>query len=287
MTLSSNSMSGKVCMVTGSNTGIGKVTALELAKMGATVIMVTRESVPEEPPPRETQAEIQKVSQNSNVDLLFADLSSQQSIRQLVQEFQGKYDKLHVLINNAAVLPNKRVLTPDGLELQFAVNLLASFLLTNLLLDILKAGAPARVVNVTSTMHRVAKIDFNNLQGEKRYKTHPIYNQVKLGVVLFTYELARRLEVTGVTVNCLHPGKVATKISREKPRLARLIADLTFHSPEKGAATSIYLASSPEVEGVSGKYFSNCKEAKSSKLSHDKQLARRLWDVCSQLTGLK
>ena len=181
-------------MVTGSNTGIGKVTALELAKMGATVIMVTRERVPEEPPPRETQGEIQKVSQNSNVGLLFADLSSQQSIRQLVQDFQGKYDKLHVLINNAAVLPNKRILTPDGLELQFAVNLLAPFLLTNLLLDVLKASAPARVVNVTSTMHRVAKIDFNNLQGEKRYKTHPIYNQVKLGVVLFTYELARRLE---------------------------------------------------------------------------------------------
>lgn len=287
MPLSSNLMNGKVCMVTGSNTGIGKATALELAKMGATVIMVTRENVPEEPSPLETQAEIQKVSQNNHVDLLFADLSLQQSIHQLVQDFKKKYDKLHVLVNNAGVLSKKRILTQEGLELQLAVNTLAPFLLTNLLLDVLKTNAPSRIVNLTSTMHRFAKIDFKNLQGERRYKNHPIYNQTKLGVVLLTYELARRLERTGVTANCLHPGKVSTEISRELPRFIRLITKLFFMPPSKGAATSIYLASSPEVEGVSGKYFSERKEARSSKLSHDQQLASRFWDVCCQLTGFK
>jgi len=286
MALASRVMTEKVCMITGSNTGIGKVTALELAKMGATVVMVTRKSAPGEPSPLDTQIEIKKISHNNNVDVLFCDLSLQQSIYQLVQEFEKKYNKLHVLINNAAVLPQKRIVTPDGLELQCAVNLLAPFLLTNLLLGMLKASAPARIINVTSAMHRFAKIDFSNLQAEKRYATHPVYNQTKLGIVLLTYELARILKDTGVTVNCLHPGKTATAITREKPWFVRLIANLIFKSPKKGAATSIYLASSPEVEGVSGKYFVNCREARSATRAHDEQLAQKLWGHCAKLTGL-
>jgi len=283
---SSKSMTGKVCMITGSNTGIGKVTAGELAKMGATIVMVCRESVPGEPPPQTTQSELQKISQNDNIDILFADLSSQQSIRQLVEDFQKKYDKLHVLINNAGALIQKRTLTPDGLETQFAVNLLAPFLLTNLLLDRLKASAPSRVVNIASTMHRFAKLDFDNLQGEKRYKSQPAYNQAKLGVILFTFELARRLEGTGVIANCLHPGVVGTGIMREWPAFAQFFWNMMTLSPEKGAATSIYLASSPKVEGVSGRYFDKCKEAKSSGKTHDTQLAGRLWNDCAQLSGL-
>jgi len=284
--VSSEKMQGKICLITGSNTGIGRVTALELAKMGATVIMVTRESVPGEPSPIETRDEISRLSGNRCVDLFFADLSVQHSIRRFAQDFKGKYNKLHVLINNAGVLPNKRIVTSDGLELQCAVNLLAPFLLTNLMLDLLKENAPARIINLTSTMHRFAKIDLENLQAEKRYSPHPVYNQTKLGVVLFTYELARRLEKTGVTANCTHPGKVATQISREKPRLARFIASHCFASAEKGAATSVYLATSPDVEGVSGRYFVNCKESRSSRLSRNRQLALQLWNVCSQLTGL-
>ena len=275
-------MTNKVCLVTGCNSGIGKVTALELAKQGATVVMACRKAEAG----RAVQEEIKAISGNSNVDLLLADLSSQEAVRGLARDFHEKYGQLHVLINNAGVLSKKRVLTVDGLENQFAVNLLAPFLLTHLLLDTLKASAPARVVNVTSTMHRFAGIDFDNLQGEKKYSAQGAYNQSKLGVVLFTLELARRQAGSGVTVNCLHPGVVGTGIMRDSSNLIRRGWKALTLSPEKGADTSLYLAMSPQVEGVSGQYFEKRKIAKASKKAADRELALKLWQRCTQLTGM-
>jgi len=281
MTTETNSMAGKVCMVTGANSGIGWVTARELAKMGATVVMVCRD------PARGVAAceEIQRISGNSNVALMIADLSSQASIRRLADDFLQKHQSLHLLLNNAGVLSKTRIMTAEGIETQLAVNLLAPFLLTNLMFDVLTAGAPARVVNVTSKMHRYGKLDFGNLQGEKKYSVWAAYNQAKLGLVLFTYELARRLEGTGITANCLHPGVVSSGIMRDFNRITRLFRDMAVMSPEKGALTSIYLSSSPDVAGISGKYFENGKQKKSSRESYDSALAGRLWDVCSKMTG--
>src|SRR5256886_4444327 len=245
-----SSMQGKICMVTGANSGIGKATALELAQMGATVVMVCRDRARGE----EARSEITTKSRNNAVDLLQADLSSQQSIRQLVEHFKQRYTHLHVLINNAGAAFTGRRETVDGLEMTFAVNYLAPFLLTHLLLDLLTASAPARIVNVSSDSHRSGSIQLDDLQAEKLYRPMRTYPQAKLAVVLFTYELARRLQGTGVTANCLHPGFVATNFAQSDGEpavrpLVKLIGSFGT-SPEKGAKTSIYLASSPEVEGV-------------------------------------
>src|SRR5438552_18026046 len=248
-----SSMQGKICMVTGANSGIGKATALELAQMGATVVMVCRDRARGE----EARSEITTKSRNNAVDLLLADLSSQQSIRQLVGNFQHHYTHLHVLINNAgAAFPGRRE-TVDGLEMTFAVNYLAPFLLTHLLLDVLKASAPARVVNVSSGSHEAGYIKLDNLQSKNPYGSMKVYGQAKLAVVLFTYELARRLEGTGVTVNCLHPGFVATHFGQRDVGpafrlLVKLIGSFGARTQE-GATTSIYLASSPAAEGATGK----------------------------------
>ncbi len=275
-------------MVTGANRGIGKATALGLARMNATVVLVCRDQSRGEA----ALAEIKAKSHNSAIDLLIADLASQTSIRQLVLDFQARYPQLHVLINNAAIFRSKRTVTPDGVETCFAVNYLASFMLTNLLLDSLKASAPARVVNVSGSYHRKAIIDFDDLMCEKKYSALRANNQAKLAQILFTYELARRLEGTGVTVNCLHPGAVATDFAEKDPdlspflRLVYKVIKLFFASPEKGAETSIYLASSPEVEGVTAKYYDQMKQAPSSPESYDAAVAKRLWQVSAELTGL-
>jgi NAD(P)-dependent dehydrogenase (short-subunit alcohol dehydrogenase family) len=220
---------------------------------------------------------------------MLADLSSQEDIRRLADNFKEAYPRLDVLINNAGVIRSKRVTTADGIEMTFAVNHLASFLLTNLLLDLLKASAPSRIVNVASGEQRNGIIDFNDLQGEKGYKTAKAYSQSKLATVLFTYELARRLEGTGVAVNCLHPGVVGTNLGSGVSGVfgftVRALTPL-MKSSEKGAETSIYLASSPEVEGLSGKYFVKKAEARSSDVSHDQRLARRLWEVSAELTNV-
>jgi len=208
-----SSMQGKICMVTGANSGIGKATALALAQMGATVVMVCRDRARGE----EARSEITTKSRNNAVDLLQADLSSQQSIRQLVEHFQQRYTHLHVLINNAGAAFTGRRETVDGLEMTFAVNYLAPFLLTHLLLDMLKASAPARIVNVSSNSHEAGYIQMDDLQEEKHYRSMRVYGQSKLAVVLFTYELARRLQGTGVTANCLHPGYVATHFGQTVP----------------------------------------------------------------------
>src|ERR1700680_4313346 len=252
MSTSNQPMQGKICLITGANSGIGKATALGLAKQGATVVLVSRDRVRGE----QAQSEIKEQSGNPNIDLLISDLSSQQSIRQLVDTFKQRYSQLHVLINNAGVFPVRKHLTVDGLDMVFAVNQLAPFLLTNLLLDVLKASAPARIVNVSSGSHEANYLKLDDLQSEQHYRPMRAYGQSKLALVLFTYELARRLEGTGVTANCLHPGFVATNIAqRDLPRLARIAAKLIFRfgtSPEKGANTSLYLATSPDIEGVTG-----------------------------------
>lgn len=273
-------MRGKVCLVTGSNSGIGKETALGLARLGATVVMVCRDQSKGEA----AQAEIKQKSGNPSVDLLIADLSSQQSIRHLAQVVIARYPQVHILVNNAGMSPSHRAVTIDGIEKTLAVNHLAPFLLTNLLLDHVKASAPARIVTVASAAQNA--IDFDDLQNEKRYSVWEVYGQSKLANILFTYELARRLEGTGVTANCLHPGVVSTNLARDLNPLFRVMARLFFTSAEKGAHNSIYVASSPEVEGKSGKYFVKQREARSSAASYDTASAQRLWRISEQLTQL-
>ncbi len=282
-----SSMQGKICMVTGANSGIGKATALALAEMGATVVMVCRDRARGE----EARSEITTKSRNNAVDLLQADLSSQQSIRQLVGNFQHHYTHLHVLINNAgAAFPGRRRETVDGLEMTFAVNYLAPFLLTNLLLDLLTASAPARIVNVSSAAHKSGSIQLDDLQAEKLYRPLRTYPQAKLAVVLFTYELARRLQGTGVTANCLHPGFVATNFAQSdvgpavRP-LVKLIGSFGAN-PQEGAKTSIYLASSPDVEGVTGTYFVKSMPKRSASISYDESLQRQLWEQSAKLVNL-
>jgi NAD(P)-dependent dehydrogenase (short-subunit alcohol dehydrogenase family) len=278
-------MAGRICMVTGANRGIGRAIALGLAKMGATVVMVCRHPERGEA----AQAEIQAISGNPDVDLLIADLASLTSIRQMADAFKNRYQHLHVLINNAGVTKKKGTLTDEGLEMTFAVNHLGPFLLTHLLLDVLKASAPARIINVSSMVHKWGKIDFEDLQGERQYGMDKAYNQSKLANVLFTYELARRLEGTGVTVNSLHPGMVVTDFGREYTGFKGVMSRLWqvfMKSPEEGAETPIYLASSPEVKGISGKYYVNMKAVRSSKATYDVDLARRLWQVSAALAQL-
>jgi NAD(P)-dependent dehydrogenase (short-subunit alcohol dehydrogenase family) len=281
------SMQGKICMVTGATSGIGKETALGLAQMGATVVLVGRDHARGEA----AQSEIKTKSGNNAVDLLLADLSSQESIRQLAESFLQKYTQLHVLINNAGVFMLTRRETVDGLETTFAVNQLAPFLLTNLLLDVLKASAPARIVNVSSDAHEAGYIKMDDLQAEKQYRFMRPYGQSKLAVVLFTYELARRLEGTGVTANCLHPGFVATNIGQSGVgSVGRAVVKFIFSnlgiSAEEGAKTSIYLASSPDVEGVTGKYFVKSIPKRSAAISYDETLQRQLWEESAKLVKL-
>ncbi|HEY5005448.1 MAG TPA: SDR family oxidoreductase [Ktedonobacteraceae bacterium] len=280
------SMQGKVCLITGATSGIGKATALGLARAGANVVLVARNAEQGET----IQTEIRNQSGNEAIELLIADLSSQVAIRQLAHDFLAHHQTLHVLINNAGVMRGQRSTTVDGIETMLAVNYLAPFLLTNLLLAVIKASTPARIINVASVPANV-KINFADLQATRKYSGFGQYQHTKLALVLFTYELARCLQGTGVTVNCLHPGTVNTNILRNPPPLIGLaakipLASLIFISPERGAETSLYLATSPEVEQVTGKYFIKKKEARSAKESYDEQVAQRLWRVSEEMTQL-
>ena len=278
-----NIMNGKICIITGANSGIGKATALGLAEMGATIVMVCRDFNRGDA----AMKEIIEKTGNESIDLLIADLSSQKAIHHLVEEFNKKYQKLNVLINNAGLMLRRRTLSEDNIEMNFAVNHLAPFLLTNLLLDVLKKSAPARIINVSSGMHKRAKLDFDDLQCSKKYRGFRAYSKSKLALILFTYELSRRLEDTDVTINALHPGVSKTELMRDLPYLVELIAKAFLKNPKKGAETSIYLASSPEVEGVTGKYFKNKSEDKSSEESYNIDNAQKLWKISEQLTNLK
>jgi NAD(P)-dependent dehydrogenase (short-subunit alcohol dehydrogenase family) len=279
-------MKGKVCMVTGANSGIGKETARKLAGLGAEVVMVCRNREKGEKAARE----IRQGAQNGSVELLLADFASFASVRGLAKEFGESHDKLDVLVNNAGVAQVRRSVTADGFETTFQVDYLSHFLLTNLLLELLKRSAPARIVNVSSVAHYGGHINFDDLQMEKGYAVMKAYSQAKLAEVLFTYELARRLDGSGVTVNCLHPGAVATNIwgaSLGPLSFLGKVTRLVMISPEKGAETPVYLASSPEVDGVTGKYFDDRREKASSEESHDQALARKLWDLSMTMVGLQ
>lgn len=281
--MTETSMQGKVCLVTGSTSGIGKVTARELAGLGATVVMLCRNRAKGEA----AQAEIRAVTGNEQVDLIVADLTSQADVRRAVEDFKQQYTQLHILINNAGAIYNKRWVTSDGLEATFALNHLAPFLLTELLLDSLKASTPARIVNVSSMAHISGKINFEDLQCEKKYSPWRAYSQAKLAIILFTYELARQIEGTNVTVNSLHPGVIASNFDQGLGGFTRwgwkLISPL-LSSVERGAQTTLYLAASPEVEGVTGKYFANRKEKRSSGLSYNEAISQRLWQTSEALT---
>lgn len=283
-------MEGKVAMVTGAGSGQGFETALALAKKGATVVMVGRSRERMEGPVRE----VRERSGNGEVEVLAADLSSMASVGRLAEDFGAGHDRLDVLVNNPGVFDGERRVTEDGFEEMFAVNHLAPFLLTNLLLPLLRKGAPSRVVNVNSSAHAMAKIDFDDLQSERRFGLFRSYGASKLANLLFGYELARRLEGSGVTVNALNPGLTATAMGSPAKttlpgwyRLAmRLLGPFLAGSPEEGAATAVYLASSPEVEGATGGYFEGGEEKHSSRASRDEVAARRLWAVSEGLVGL-
>jgi NAD(P)-dependent dehydrogenase (short-subunit alcohol dehydrogenase family) len=281
-----DNMIGRICLVTGGTNGIGKATAKALAQMGATVVIVGRDAQ------KATQVskEIQTASGNENVDWLLADLSSQQDIRHLAAEFKSKYSQLHVLINNAGGTFMTRQLSVDGIEMTFALNHLAYFLLTNLLLDTIKASALARIINVSSDAHSGGKIEFDNLQGERSYSGIGPYGNSKLANILFTTELARRLEGTGVTVNALHPGLVSTGFGKNNPglimKIMGVVIPLIARSPEKGAKTSIYLVSSPAVQNITGQYFVDCKVTQPASQAADSAVARRLWDVSVEMVHL-
>jgi NAD(P)-dependent dehydrogenase (short-subunit alcohol dehydrogenase family) len=280
-----DTMHGKICLVTGGTNGIGKATAQALVQMGATVVIVGRNA----PKTAQLVEEIRAASGNKNVDSLLADLSSQKEVRRLASEFKSKYSHLHVLLNNAGAVFMQRQLSVDGIEMTFALNHLASFLLTNLLLDTLKASAPARIINVSSGAHTSGKIEFDNLQGERDYSPR-VYENSKLANILFTMELARRLEGTGVTVNALHPGFVATGFGKNNGKLmdalVSLVAPLVARSPAKGAETSIYLASSPSVAGMTGKYFYNSHVIPAAPRATDMTVARKLWDESAGVVHL-
>jgi retinol dehydrogenase-14 len=276
-------LTGRLCVVTGANRGIGRATAEGLARLGAGLVLICRRF-------EDGQTVAREIGRRGGPvpEVVEADLSSQAAIRGAAAEIQSRHPQVNVLINNAGIIPQHREVTVDGLELQFAVNHLAYFLLTNLLLPQLRAGAPARVVNVSSGAHEHARLDFDDLQSERRYEPQEVYSRTKLANILFTYELARRIEPREVTANCLTPGVVATRMLRDYlGQPAGGGSDSTFGaSPEQGAETSIYLAASLEVAGVTGKYFYRKKPVRSSRESYDEAAARRLWELSERLTGL-
>ncbi len=285
MDVSNKRMSGKVCMVTGATSGIGKVTARELLRMGAMVVMVGRSQercdITAEQFRKETGSEL--------VDYLVADLSSQADVRRLANDYLGRYDRLDVLVNNAGGFFMKRQESVDGIEMTLALNHLNYFLLTGLLLEIIRASAPARIVNVSSNAHRGGKINFDNLQGEHGYNGWRAYAQSKLANVLHAFELARCLDAAQVTVNALHPGFVSTRLARNNGWLFRLVMPLTrviARSAEEGARSSIYLATSPAVEGITGKYFEDEQAVQADPAAYDEPTARTLWQVSAEMTGL-
>jgi NAD(P)-dependent dehydrogenase (short-subunit alcohol dehydrogenase family) len=275
-------MNGKVTLITGASSGIGKATALGLARMGATVVMACRDSERGEAARRM----IVKETNNSAVSVELLDLANLDSVCSFAKGFQQRFPRLHVLVNNAGIFASKRILTVDGFESTFAINHLAHFLLTNLLLDLLKASAPSRIVNVASEWQGHMNLD--DLQGQRKYSGMRSYPQSKLANVLFTYELARRLEGTGVTANCVHPGIVRTNFGRQSGGIMSVVVRVFapfMLSPEEGARTVVWLASSPELERISGRYFIKQAERRSSKESYDLDVARRLWEIISDLTA--
>jgi retinol dehydrogenase 14 len=283
---SNGGMGGTTVLITGGTSGIGNATAVAMAAMGANVVVVGRNQERGGAAVEEIKAQ----SHNESVELMLADLSVQAEVRRLAEEFLERYDRLDVLVNNAGLVQSKRTETPDGIETTLAINHLAPFLLTNLLLGCLEQSAPSRVITVSSEAQRWGTMDFEDMQSRRKYRGFPVYGMTKLANIMFTYELAERLDGTGVMANCLHPGSVGTNFGQNN-RGAMALFFRTFkpfmRSPEQGADTLIWLASSPEVDGVSGKYFSDRKEIEAKKVAYDPAARRRLWEISEELTGLK
>ena len=266
----------RTVLVTGSTDSIGKETALQLAQMGAKVLLHGRDQ-------KKGQAVLEEIRLKTGSDRLefyLADLSSQQQVRSLAANVWENNRRLDVLINNAGIFMPERKMTEEGIETTFAVNYLAPFILTLELLDLLKQSRPARIINVASIAHWNADLEWDNLQGVRHYRGFDAYALSKLAIILFTYALAERLLGSGVTVNCLHPGVIRTKL------LQAGFGDYPGDTPEKGARTSVYLASSPKAEDVTGKYYEECKPTRSSPASYDRELQKKLWQVSKELTGL-
>lgn len=278
-------VNGHTIVVTGANSGVGLETARRLARLGAQVVMVSRNRQKGE----QALDDVRRSTGNHQVDLLLADLSSQAEVRRLAAQLLDRYPRVHVLVHNAGVILPDRRLSPDGIEMNLAVNHLAPFLLTHLLQDRLVEGGPARIINVCSDSQQRAKLDLHDLQAQKHYSMFGAYGTSKLLQTMCTYELARRLSGSGVTANCLHPGAVRTGLGDE---LHGMLAGVWWvmsrflMSPEQGAQNSIYVATAPELAHVSGQYFVKQRAAKSNPLSYDQGLTRQVWDLSAKLCGI-
>jgi NAD(P)-dependent dehydrogenase (short-subunit alcohol dehydrogenase family) len=279
-----NDISEKICLVTGGTSGIGAAAALQLARLGSTVIITGRNA-------GKCAHQVEKIKHSvpgARIDFLQADLSSLMQVRQLTKDFAERYSRLDVLINNAGAIFANRMVSVDGLEMTFALNYMSCFLLTNLLLDRLKASRSARIMMVSSAAHKYGKINFEDLQSEHDYNRMQAYAQSKLANIYFTYALARRLEGTSLTANALHPGSVATNLGSNNSWLKTKLRNLLkpgMMSPEEGAKTIVYLAASPDVEGITGQYFYDCRAIRSSEESYNKETAEKLWMLSEKLAG--
>ena len=268
---------GKTCLITGATSGIGKQTAIALANLGARVIITSRDTEKG----MITRNDIMRITGNPEVEMMECDLASFSSIHSFADKFKAKYNQLHILINNAGTWQTTRKLSADGIELTLATNVLAPFLLTNLLLDLMKKSAPAIIINVASHAHKYAKLDFNNLEGNKSFQNMQIYGQSKIDLIMISTKLSDMLKNSDITVNYLHPGVVATHLFDNMGTVVKSISKMFMISPEKGAQTSIYLAVSPDVAKVTGKYFANKKIVSATREATDKENADKIWQICT------
>jgi NAD(P)-dependent dehydrogenase (short-subunit alcohol dehydrogenase family) len=286
--MASTEMSNKVVVVSGATQGIGFEAAKALANKGARVVITARDQGRGE----KAVADLKRLTGNDRVEVVLVDFASMQSIKDAAHELHNRIDRLDVLLNNAGAVYSDHLTSKDGLELTFATNHIGYFLFTHLLLDLLKQSAPARIVNVASDAHKAARsgIDFDDLERKRGYTGFVVYGETKLMNILFTRELARRLEGTGVTVNCLHPGVIASGFGTNNSGLlgfaTRNLGKYFLITPEQGAQTSIYLCTSPDVAGVSGKYFAKSKEAKTTRHGVDDAAAKKLWELSEKITGV-
>ena len=275
-------MKNKTVLITGANSGIGKVAASTLAQKGAHIIMLCRNAQKSEAALKDIVAK----SGSNKVDLVLCDLSSQKQIKTAAEQINDRYDRLDVLLNNAGLIMDERKLTHDGLEYTFGVNHIGHFLLTKLLLANIQQTPNSRIVNVSSEAHRMGKLDFDNLQAEKKFSKWKVYGLSKLANILFTFELHRRLQGSDTTANCLHPGVVGTNFGKDAGKFLGTLIGLArpfLLTPAQGAQTSIYLASAPEVHDISGKYFIKCKPRRASGIAYDVTAAQKLWDLSEGL----
>lgn len=272
----------KTCLITGSNSGIGKATAIEMAQLGYNILMLCRDSEKS----RNAHAEIEAVSNNSKVDLVYVDFVSLKSIKNAASEITQKCASIDVLINNAGVVKRKLTISEDSLEMNLAVNFLAPFYLTNLLLPLLKQSDSARIINVTSELYKSGKIDMENDYSKTKYQGNKVYANAKLWVVLFTYQLAEMLEEEKITVNAVHPGVIQTDAFRDYPTWYNKMLGMFLSKPEEGAKPLVYLATSDEVRDLSGKYFSKSKLRETTKITQDNEQWKAVWNRACELTGL-